>query len=111
MLNDKRWRQVKAIVNARTNGLCEECLANGLIVPGVDCHHIVPFESATTIQEAEALCYNPNNVRLLCIACHCKVHADAKSHTKAAHKQREHDRLERWKAKHERQDDDPKDKC
>ena len=113
MLNDKRWAATKRIVWARAKGLCELCAqtitATGrpLAVPGVDCHHVIPFESAATIQEAEALCYDPNNVRLVCIACHSKIHAHAGSHTKEAVRQRRNERLERWK---ERQHQCPKDK-
>ena len=29
MLNDKRWAQVKAIVDARAKGLCEWCVRDG----------------------------------------------------------------------------------
>ncbi len=105
MLNDKRWAQTKAIVKQRAKGLCEECKAEGYIVPGVDCHHVIPFESATNQDEMERLCYNPDNVRLLCIKHHIAVHANAGSHTKEAHQQRLDERFERWKARHERRPD------
>ena len=82
LLNHKRWAEVKRIVWQRTNGLCERCREEGFITPGVDCHHIVPVESAKTVQEMEHLAYNPANCRLLCVACHIKTHAEAKSHTK-----------------------------
>lgn len=82
MLNAKRWSQVKAIVWNRANGLCEECLANGIVTPGVDCHHIAPVEHGRTAQEMADLCYNPANIRLLCVACHIKVHQQMRSHTK-----------------------------
>ncbi len=82
LLNAKRWQQVKAIVWNRANGLCEECLANGIVTPGVDCHHIVPVEHGRTEQEMAELCYDPANIRLLCVACHIKVHQQMRSHTK-----------------------------
>jgi 5-methylcytosine-specific restriction endonuclease McrA len=106
MLNDKRWTQTKAVVWQRAKGLCEECAktitATGrpLLVAGVDCHHVIPFESAKTQQEAEALCYNPDNVRLLCVRCHINAHTQAKSHTKEAHQAREAERLARWASRH-----------
>ena len=81
LLNAKRWKQVKAIVWNRANGLCEECLANGIVTPGVDCHHIEPVEHGTA-QEMAELCYNPANIRLLCVACHIKAHQQMRSHTK-----------------------------
>ena len=85
----------------------------------IDVHHKVPVESARTPQEMEQLCFNPSNLQALCISCHANIHRNAKSHTKAAHKQRERDRLERWKAELERRvadilvkdNDDQKDKC
>ena len=61
--------------------MCEDCRAEGLIVPGVDCHHIVPVESAKTEQEMERLAYDPNNCRLLCVPCHIKTHQEMRSHT------------------------------
>lgn len=109
MLNDKRWRKTKEIVWERAHGLCEWCrrdgieagvLPNGWVRAGVDCHHLVPFESASTNQEAERLCYDPNNVVLLCIEHHIKAHADAGSHTKEAHKLRADEKLKRWIERH-----------
>ena len=74
--------EVKRIVWRRASGLCEDCMKAGRVTAGVDCHHIKPVESGRTEQEMERLCYDPNNIRLLCVACHIKTHADAKSHTK-----------------------------
>ena len=87
LLNDKRWAEVKAIVWKRANGLCEQCLQEG-IARGteqgpLDCHHINPVESGRNEAEMEALCYNPDNIRLLCVPHHIEVHAQMKSHTKA----------------------------
>ena len=82
LLNDKRWKQLRADVFRRTNGLCEMCKAEGFITPGVDVHHIRPVEQAKTVQEMERLCYDPNNVRLLCVPCHIKVHQEMRTHTK-----------------------------
>ena len=100
LLNSKRWQEVKAIVWKRANGLCERCREEGFIRAGVDCHHVIPVESAHTIQEMEALCFNEapeQRLEALCIPCHIKAHAEERSHSKQAHKQREDDRLERWK--------------
>jgi hypothetical protein len=30
----------------------------------------------------EARCYNPANIRLLCVDCHIKTHQEMRSHTK-----------------------------
>ena len=82
LLNDKRWKLLRAEVFRRANGLCELCKAEGFITPGVDVHHIRPVEQAKSVQEMERLAYNPNNCQLLCVACHIKVHQDMRTHTK-----------------------------
>ena len=89
MLNDKRWRDTKRIVWERAQGLCEWCKRDGYIVPGVDCHHIIPFESAKTQAEMERLCYDATgNVVLLCVSCHVKAHVELRSKTKETVKAR-----------------------
>lgn len=106
MLNDRRWKETKRIVWERAGGLCEQCredgraagvLPDGWITPGVDCHHIIPFESAKTIQECERLCYDPNNVKLVCIPCHVKIHKAMGKNTRANVQARREQRMERWK--------------
>lgn len=110
LLNAPQWAKVKAIVKARAGGLCERCKAEGYITPGVDCHHIVPVESGKTLAEMQRLCYDwQHNIQLLCVPCHIKTHAEQRSHSKEAHKQRENDRLSQWIARQGRpKDDDPK---
>ena len=82
LLNSKRWMEVKRIVWRRTNGLCDRCLQEGIATQGVDCHHVIPVESAKTEQEMERLAYDVSNIRLLCVACHIKTHQEMRSHTK-----------------------------
>ena len=99
LLNDKRWKQLRAHVFQRAGGLCELCKAEGIITPGVDVHHIKPVETGQTVQEMERLAYNPNNCQLLCIACHIKVHQEMRSHTKEqvqANKKRGAERRASW---------------
>jgi len=96
LLNDKRWKMLRAEVFKRTNGLCEECLQQGIYTPGVDVHHITPVETAKSIQEMERLTYTPSNCRLLCIPCHIKTHQAMHTHTKekvAENKARRHQRF------------------
>jgi 5-methylcytosine-specific restriction endonuclease McrA len=115
MLNDKRWMETKRIVWQRAEGLCEWCKRDGQeygrkigdeelarigwIRAGVDCHHIIPFESAKTQAEMERLCYDPNNCVLLCIPCHVKAHKELGSKKKEAVKARRNEAFERWKDK------------
>jgi len=82
LLNSKRWQEVKRIVWTRTKGLCERCKREGFLTPGVDCHHIVPVESANPDipGEMERLAYDVNNIELLCIPCHIKTHEELRSH-------------------------------
>ena len=108
LLNSPRWAKVKAIVKARAGGLCERCKEEGFITPGIDCHHIVPVESGKTLAEMERLCYDVHNIRLLCVPCHIKTHAEQRSHSKEAHKQRENDRLAQWIAKHSKPENENK---
>ena len=96
LLNSKRWQEVKRIVWQRTNGLCEECLKQGIVRAGVDCHHIVPVETATTPQEMERLCFDVNNVRLLCIACHSAIHKGMGKGTRKLAVERAKQRQDRW---------------
>lgn len=105
MLNSKRWQDVRRQVWLRAGGLCERCKAEGIaagvsggyVTPGKDCHHVVPFESAKTIREAEQLCYDVNNVRLLCIPCHIAVHKEMGKSTKKNVIARQQQAFERWK--------------
>lgn len=91
LLNSKRWVEVKRKVWQLAGGLCERCKRDGIaergvpyITPGVDCHHIVPVESANPDdpQAMERLAYDVSNIELLCIPCHIKTHQEMRSHTK-----------------------------
>ena len=86
LLNSRRWMEVKAIVWKRANGCCEMCMKEGIVTGSLtkqlDCHHIVPVESGRTVQEMERLCYDVNNIMLVCQDCHIKIHTEVKSHTK-----------------------------
>ena len=96
LLNSKRWWEIKRVVWRRAGGLCERCKEEGYIVPGKDCHHIVPVESARTEQEMERLAYDVNNIKLLCIPCHVKTHKEMASHKKEGVKANAERRLARW---------------
>lgn len=96
LLNDKRWMETKRLVWQRAKGLCERCLAEGIITQGVDCHHIHPVESAKSPQEMERLCYDSNNIQLLCVPCHVEVHKQLKSHDPQTIKDRKELAHNRW---------------
>lgn len=96
LLNSKRWQEVKRIVWQRTNGLCEECKRQGIVRAGIDCHHIVPVETATSLHEMERLCYNPDNIRLLCIEHHSEIHKSMGKGTRKLAIERAKQRQDRW---------------
>ena len=96
LLNSKRWKEIRAW-KLQQNPLCELCQAEGYVTSAIDIHHIDPCENSRTLAEMEEKCFRVSNLQSLCIPCHQRVHREAKSHTKAAHLQRERDRLERWK--------------
>ena len=88
LLNDKRWwgeGGVKVQVWRRAGAVCEQCKEEGIITGSLqsqlDCHHIIPVETGRTIQEMERLCYDVNNIRLLCVAHHIAAHVALRSHT------------------------------
>ena len=103
LLNSKRWWEVKRIVWQRAGGLCEECYEQGIrergtpyITAGVDCHHIQPIEKSMSVAEMERLCYDPNNIRLVCIPCHQRIHRELNSHKTDTIKQRRTMAQSRW---------------
>lgn len=101
MLNSKRWRELRAWQLER-QPLCEICHAEGYVRSAVDVHHRQPVESGRTVAEMEQLCFSPSNLQSLCISCHARVHKEARSHSRDNHQQRADERLERWKARHDR---------
>ena len=96
LLNSRRWMETKRIVWQRAKGLCEECARQGYVRAGKDCHHIIPIESSMTVAEMERLCFDPNNVRLLCIEHHIEVHRQMHKGTKANRAERTEQRLSRF---------------
>lgn len=82
LLNSRQWYEVKSLVWARAEGLCERCKREGYFTPGVDCHHKVPVESAKTEEHMRQLAYDVSNIELLCIPCHIKTHQEMHSHKK-----------------------------
>ena len=77
---------------------CELCAKKGVYYQtgATEVHHIVPVDSARTEEEAERLAYSPSNLSSLCRACHNKLHASDRSHSKEAHQRRAEEELARW---------------
>lgn len=96
LLNSRRWMETKRIVWQRAKGLCEECARQGYVRAGKDCHHIIPIESSMTVAEMERLCFDTNNVRLLCIEHHIEVHRQMHKGSKANRAERTEQRVSRF---------------
>ena len=86
LLNRKKWFITKDFVWKRAQGCCELCRKEGIVTGSMqstlDCHHIIPVESGRTFTEMERLCYDVNNIQLLCVKHHIQVHQEMLSHTK-----------------------------
>jgi hypothetical protein len=112
LYNSKEWQDIKRFTYQRTGGLCERCreegqeygrkigdddlAKTGWITPGVDCHHVVPWETGRNMEEVRRLFYDRNNIRLLCIPCHIKTHQELKSHHAETVKERKATRRARF---------------
>lgn len=66
------WQKCRAAYRKAKNGLCERCLARGLIVPGTEVHHKVRITPKN--MKNPAITLNWNNLELLCAACHEEEH-------------------------------------
>lgn len=68
----KKWQRVREQYAKSKGYLCEDCLARGIIEPGVIVHHVIPLTPQTIRDWNIAL--NPKNFRLLCRSCHERAH-------------------------------------
>ena len=68
----RAWRKARRSYIAERGGLCERCLARGLIVPGEEVHHKIKLTPANMNDPAISLDWS--NLELLCKDCHMKEH-------------------------------------
>ena len=73
--NSKEWKELRAAKLRSTNGLCEECLKQGVNTEARCVHHIVPIETARTKDEMRRLSFNWDNLMSLCKPCHDRMEA------------------------------------
>ena len=66
------WRNCRDQYAASKGGLCERCLARGLIVPGAEVHHKIRLTPENLTDPAVST--NWANLELLCEACHHEEH-------------------------------------
>lgn len=96
--NSREWRELR-MAKMRANPLCEECAKHGIVRSAHCVHHIVPIETATTMEEMRRLAFcGLGGLMSLCDECHARIHKEAKSHSKQAVQERAEQRHERWKA-------------
>ena len=99
--NSREWKALR-IEKLKSQPLCEMHLKEGRYVSAHCVHHIVPIETATTMEEMKrlAFCSNMSNpldgLMSLCDECHHKIHEEMKSFSKESVKARADARQARW---------------
>ena len=68
----QEWRQCRDAYWSKKKGLCERCLANGIVRQGEQVHH----KKRLTLNNINdpRITTNENNLELLCSECHEKEH-------------------------------------
>ena len=94
--NSREWKELRIAKLRSTNGLCEECMKEGVVTQATCVHHIVPIETARTKDEMKRLAFDINNLRALCFACHARIHKEIGSNTAKIVRQRAEARQDRW---------------
>jgi 5-methylcytosine-specific restriction protein A len=63
--NGQRWRKVRLLALADSQGLCVSCLANGLVTQAKEVDHITPISQGGAV-------YDLDNLQPLCVPCHAR---------------------------------------
>ena len=95
--NSREWKELRIAKLRSTNGLCEECMKQGIVTSARCVHHRHPIEDSTSKAEMRKWAFMWENLVSVCDACHAKIHKEERSHTKEAVKARAEQRHERWK--------------
>lgn len=66
------WKAVRDLCKKRAGGLCERCLADGIIKAAVVAHHKTPITKDNINNPSITL--SLDNLQALCTDCHAKVH-------------------------------------
>ena len=96
--NSREWKELRIAKLRSTNGLCEECLKEGIVTSARCVHHVVPIETARTKDEMKRLAIDCGlqGLKALCFACHAKIHKEMGSNTAKIVRQRAEARQDRW---------------
>lgn len=74
--NSQAWKMCRDSYRRSKRGLCEDCLAKGIITGGAEVHHVIPLTVDNIGDPKITLSWS--NLRLLCKDCHAKRHAAGK---------------------------------
>ena len=66
------WKQTRRAYMKSVGGLCERCMANGIVRPAEVVHHKKPISEKNVSNVNITLSWN--NLQALCAACHAEVH-------------------------------------
>ena len=113
LLNSKEWRELRAWKIQQCQGLCERCKREGIeagvqggyLTPAKTVHHIIPVESVPD-NKMKDVCFDKNNLILLCPNCHHRTHEEMKSHqwqvmrTIPKEEQKMNEHMKEWAARH-----------
>lgn len=72
--HSKAWLNVRGLVMERSHGLCERCMAKGVVKPADVVHHTVPLSVENMNDPSVSL--NPEKLMALCHDCHTEVHKE-----------------------------------
>ena len=68
----KAWKETREYIYIRDKGLCQDCLARGIVNPGKEVHHKT-FLTPDNINDT-SITLGADNLILLCKECHYKRH-------------------------------------
>lgn len=68
------WKNTRRNYKQSVGGLCERCLAKGMIVPADIVHHKIPLTDQNVNDLSISLSWD--NLQALCRQCHAEVHDD-----------------------------------
>lgn len=71
----RAWLETREAYAASVAWLCEDCMEQGLIVPGKVVHHVTPLTPENIGDPTVALAWG--NLRLVCQDCHAAEHKKA----------------------------------
>lgn len=70
--SSKEWKSCRDAYRKKAKGLCERCLAKGIIKQGDHVHHKI--ELTVENMNDPNIAYDFNNLELLCFDCHMAEH-------------------------------------